>query len=105
MEEKSEILLGENDPIISFVKKLILPCVRDKDECTISLVPAYKNSCATVIVSASDYDMSKLIGRKGITADAFRAAANAFWKCNGPKSKFYLKFESNSRADKTSVGE
>ncbi|NLB48989.1 MAG: KH domain-containing protein [Erysipelotrichia bacterium] len=72
------------------VKKIITPIVRDLDSVLIRINEEEKN--VLIIVAAGQEDTARLIGRRGVIANAIREVVSIAGKCE--ERHVRLKFES-----------
>lgn len=77
---------------ISIIRQFIDPIIANKDAVMIKEMPNEKESDKTFIICCTPEDTGRLIGKRGITADALREVLSVAGKSN--KHRIHLKLES-----------
>ncbi len=83
------------------VHGLIDPLVEHRDSIMIRELPSSDEKDVSLLIVAEDDDTARLIGKKGIVANALREAIGIAGKAdNDSNVRIHLKFESFSEEDK-----
>lgn len=73
---------------------LIDPLVEHPDSIMIRELPGSTEKDVTVLIVAEDDDTARLIGKKGVVANALREAIGIAGKADNSNVRIHLKFES-----------
>ncbi|MFA6619572.1 MAG: KH domain-containing protein [Bacilli bacterium] len=73
---------------------LIDPLVEKPDSIMIRELPGSTDKDVTVLIVAEDDDTARLIGKKGVVANALREAIDVAGKADNSNLRIHLKFES-----------
>lgn len=82
------------------VHALIDPLVEDPSSILIRELPSHSDRDVTILICASDSDTARLIGRRGVVANALREAMGIAPKAANESTRIHLKFESFDEEDK-----
>ena len=63
-------------------------------------LPSHSDRDVTILICASDSDTARLIGRRGVVANALREAMGIAPKAANESTRIHLKFESFDEEDK-----
>ncbi len=78
------------------VHGLIDPLVEHRDSIMIRVMPDSTEKDVSLLIVAEDDDTARLIGKKGIVANALREAIGIAGKADNSNVRIHLKFESFS---------
>lgn len=78
------------------VHGLIDPLVEHRDSIMIRVMPESDEKDVSLLIVAEDDDTARLIGKKGIVANALREAIGIAGKADNSNVRIHLKFESFS---------
>ncbi len=78
------------------VHGLIDPLVEHRDSIMIRELPSSDEKDVSLLIVAEDDDTARLIGKKGIVANALREAIGIAGKADNSNVRIHLKFESFS---------
>ena len=78
----------------SLLRPLIDPLVEHKDSVMIRELPGGTNKDVTVLIVAENDDTARLIGKRGVVANALREAISIAGKADNSNTRIHLKFES-----------
>lgn len=85
---------------------LIDPLVEKPEAIMIRQLPGRTDNDLTILIVAENDDTARLIGKRGIVANALREAIGVAGKCDTEKStRIHLKFESFDEEDKSGTGD
>lgn len=73
---------------------LVDPLVEHPDSLMIRALPGGTDKDITVLIVAEDEDTARLIGKKGVVANALREAVGIAGKADDSNLRIHLKFES-----------
>jgi predicted RNA-binding protein YlqC (UPF0109 family) len=76
----------------AIIHTFVDPFVQDKEAIMIRELPSHSEQDLTLLIVAKSEDTSRLIGRKGVIADALREVLSIAGKTDG--RRIHLKFES-----------
>lgn len=82
------------------IHALIDPLVEDSSSILIRELPSHSDRDVTILICASDSDTARLIGRRGVVANALREAMGIAPKAANESTRIHLKFESFDEEDK-----
>ena len=80
---------------------LIDPIIEHPDSVIIKQIPGHNEKELTVLIVAEDDDTARLIGRKGVVANALREVISIAPKADDSNIRIRLKFESFSEEDES----
>ena len=79
---------------------LIDPLVEKPESIMIRELPGGDDKDVTVLIVAEDDDTARLIGKRGVVANALREAISIAGKADNPNQRIHLKFESFGEDEK-----
>jgi predicted RNA-binding protein YlqC (UPF0109 family) len=79
---------------------LIDPLVEKPESIMIRELPGGDDKDVTVLIVAEDDDTARLIGKRGVVANALREAISIAGKADNTNQRIHLKFESFGEDDK-----
>lgn len=78
----------------SIVHGLIDPLIEHKDSVMVRELPSNGRNDVTLLIVAEDDDTARLIGKRGVVANALREAIDIAGKADNSNVRIHLKFES-----------
>ena len=82
------------------VHGLIDPLVEHRDSIMIRELPGSNEKDVSLLIVTEDDDTARLIGKRGVVANALREAVGIAGKADNSNVRIHLKFESFSEEDK-----
>lgn len=83
----------------SIVHGLIDPLIEHKDSVMIRELPSNGRRDVTLLIVAENDDTARLIGKRGVVANALREAIDIAGKADNSNVRIHLKFESFDEGD------
>ena len=83
----------------SIVHGLIDPLIEHKDSVMIRELPSNGRRDVTLLIVAENDDTARLIGKRGVVANALREAVDIAGKADNSNVRIHLKFESFDEGD------
>ncbi len=76
------------------IHTIIEPLVEHPDDVIIREIPNPSKKDRTILIAADDKDTARLIGKKGIVANALREVVSIAGKADNSNTRIHLRFES-----------
>jgi predicted RNA-binding protein YlqC (UPF0109 family) len=84
----------------TMIHALIDPLIEHKDSVMIRELPGGDKKSTTILIVAEDDDTARLIGKRGVVANALREAIDIAGKADNSNTRIRLKFESFDEDEK-----
>lgn len=78
----------------AIIRPIITPLVENPDSIIIREIPGNSQKETTVLIVSEDDDTARLIGKKGVVANALREVVGIATKADNSNTRIHLKFES-----------